>query len=159
MMVRRRKIARGLVLSAATVVAVLAPVVANAGMGYAVVPTEVIYPGETVTGARVEEVEVTNPNLAGDYAKSIDQVVGRVTKRTLLPGRTISVSALREAYTVTRGSKVRLVFNVGNMTISAAGTPLEDATTGQVIRARNMDSGIIVSGTVLADGTVHVVAR
>ncbi|MEZ2132283.1 flagellar basal body P-ring formation chaperone FlgA [Sinorhizobium sp. CB9] len=158
-MVRRRKIARGLVLSAATVVAVLAPVVANAGMGYAVVPTEVIYPGETVTGARVEEVEVTNPNLAGDYAKSIDQVVGRVTKRTLLPGRTISVSALREAYTVTRGSKVRLVFNVGNMTISAAGTPLEDATTGQVIRARNMDSGIIVSGTVLADGTVHVVAR
>lgn len=159
MMVRRRRIARGLVLSAATIVAVLAPVAANAGMGYAVVPTEVIYPGETVTGARVEEVEVTNPNLAGDYAKSVDQVVGRVTKRTLLPGRTISVSALREAYTVTRGSKVRLVFNVGNMTISAAGTPLEDATTGQVIRARNMDSGIIVSGTVLADGTIHVVAR
>lgn len=159
MMVRRRRIARGLVLSAMIIGAVLAPVAANAGMGYAVVPTEVIYPGETVTGARVEEVEVTNPNLAGDYAKSIDQVVGRVTKRTLLPGRTISVSALREAYTVTRGSKVRLIFNVGNMTISAAGTPLEDATTGQVIRARNMDSGIIVSGTVLADGTIHVVAR
>jgi flagellar basal body P-ring formation protein FlgA len=158
MMVRRKRILRGLVLSA-TLVAVLAPVAANAGMGYAVVPTEVIYPGETVTGARVEEVEVTNPNLAGDYAKSIDQVIGLVTKRTLLPGRTISVSALREAYTVTRGSKIRLVFNVGNMTISAAGTPLEDATTGQVIRARNMDSGIIVSGTVLADGTIHVVAR
>ena len=158
MMVRRKRILRGLVLSA-TLVAVLAPVVANAGMGYAVVPTEVIYPGETVTGARVEEVEVTNPNLAGDYAKSIDQVIGLVTKRTLLPGRTISVSALREAYTVTRGSKVRLVFNVGNMTISAAGTPLEDATTGQVIRARNMDSGIIVNGTVLQNGTIRVVAK
>ena len=45
------------------------------------------------------------------------------------------------------------------MTISAAGSPLEDGATGQMIRARNMDSGVIVSGTVLADGTVHVRAK
>lgn len=132
---------------------------ASAGMGYAVVPTATIYPGETISAGQLQEVEVTNPNLSGDYAKSIDEVRGMISKRTLLPGRTINVSALREAYTVTRGSQIRLVFNLGPMTISAAGSPLEDGSTGQVIRARNMDSGVIISGTVLADGTIHVAAK
>ncbi|WP_245449124.1 flagellar basal body P-ring formation chaperone FlgA, partial [Rhizobium leguminosarum] len=135
------------------------PAAADAGMGYAVVPTTIIYPGDTISSAQLQEVEVTNPNLAGDYAKSVSQVEGLVSKRTLLPGRTISISALREPYTVTRGSNIRLVFQLGQMTISAAGSPLEDGATGQMIRARNMDSGVIVSGTVLADGTVHVRAK
>ncbi|MGZ2482133.1 flagella basal body P-ring formation protein FlgA [Rhizobium pisi] len=138
---------------------IILPAGADAGMGYAVVPTTIIYPGDTLSGSQLQEVEVTNPNLAGDYAKSISQVEGLVSKRTLLPGRTIEVSALREPYTVTRGSSIRLVVSLGPMTISAAGTPLEDGATGQLIRARNMDSGVIVSGTVLADGTVHVRAK
>ncbi|MBB3649486.1 flagella basal body P-ring formation protein FlgA [Rhizobium leguminosarum] len=128
-------------------------------MGYAVVPTTIIYPGDTLSASQLQEVEVTNPNLSGDFAKTISQVEGLVSKRTLLPGRTISVSGLREPYTVTRGSSIRLVFSLGAMTISAAGSPLEDGATGQLIRARNMDSGVIVSGTVLADGTVHVRAK
>jgi flagella basal body P-ring formation protein FlgA len=138
---------------------IIMPAAANAGMGYAVVPTTIIYPGDTLSAAELQEVEVTNPNLAGDYAKSITDIQGLVSKRTLLPGRTISVSALRQPFTVTRGAPVRLVFSIGPMTISAAGSPLEDGTTGQLIRARNVDSGVIVSGTVLADGTVHVVAK
>ena len=141
------------------VAGIILPAEVDAGMGYAVVPTTIIYPGDTLSGSQLQEVEVTNPNLAGDYAKSISQVEGLVSKRTLLPGRTISVSALREPYTVTRGSSIRLVFSLGAMTISAAGTPLEDGATGQVVRARNMDSGVIVSGTVLADGTIHVRAK
>src|SRR4051812_1955954 len=135
------------------------PADADGGMGYAVIPTTIIYPGDTLTAGDLQEVEVTNPNLAGDYVKSISEVQGLVSKRTLLPGRTIEVSALRQPFTVTRGTPIRLVFNIGPMTISAAGSPLEDGTTGQMIKARNMDSGVIVSGTVLADGTIHVVAK
>ncbi len=78
---------------------------ADADMGYAVVPTTIIYPGETIDGGQLQEVEVTNPNLAGDYAKSIDEVDGMISKRTLLPGRDdFGLGALREPYTVTRGS-------------------------------------------------------
>jgi len=132
---------------------------AAADMGYAVIPTTIIYPGETISSAQLQEVEVTNPNLQGDYAKSIGQVDGMISKRTLLPGQSISISALREPYTVTRGSSTRLIFTVGAMAISAAGSPLEDGMTGQMIRVRNMDSGVIVSGTVLANGTIHVAAK
>lgn len=127
--------------------------------GTAVVPSQIIYPGETITAAQVNEVPVTNPNLAGGYARTKAEVVGMVSKRTLLPGRTIPTSGLREAFAIKRGSSVRLTFAIGNMVISAAGSPMVDATIGEVIKVRNIDSGTIVTGTVMADGTVQVMAK
>ena len=82
-----------------------------------------------------------------------------VSKRTLLPGRTIPVSGLRPPYAINRGANIRLTFTIGSMTISASGTPLTDAAVGDVIKVRNLDSGVIVTGTVLADGTVQVMAK
>ena len=144
-------------LAAALCISFASPAVA--GMGTAVVPKQIIYPGEEISAAVVEEVDVTNPNLADEYARSVEEVTGMVSTRTLLPGRTILVSGLRAPYAVKRGSAVRLSFTMGNMTISAGGTPLQDAAVGEVIRVRNTDSGIIVNGTVMADGTVKVMAR
>jgi flagella basal body P-ring formation protein FlgA len=132
---------------------------ASAEMGTAVVPLQIIYPGEVISAGRVEEVDVTNPNLSGGYAQKTSEVTGMVSKRTLLPGRTITLSALREPYAVTRGTPIRLTFSMGTMTISAGGTPLEDAAVGDVIRVRNTDSGTIVNGTVMADGTIQVMAK
>lgn len=132
---------------------------ASAEMGTAVVPLQIIYPGEVISVGRVEEVEVTNPNLSGGYAQKASEVAGMVSKRTLLPGRTITLAALREPYAVTRGTPIRLMFTMGNMTISAGGTPLADAAIGDVIRVRNTDSGMIVNGTVMADGTIQVMAK
>lgn len=125
----------------------------------AVVPKQVIYPGETIAANQIEVVTVTNPNIAGGYARIAEEVVGRVTKRTLLPGRTIPVNGLREAFAIKRGANVRLTFSIGNMVISASGTPLTDAMVGDLIKVRNTDSGSIVSGTVMADGTVQVMAK
>jgi flagella basal body P-ring formation protein FlgA len=125
----------------------------------AVIPKQVIYPGETISSTQVDVVAVTNPNLAGGYARTKEEVVGMVAKRTLLPGRTIPVNGLREAFAVKRGTSVRLTFSIGNMLISASGTPLTDASVGEVVKVRNIDSGSIVSGTVMADGTVQVMAK
>ena len=132
---------------------------ATADMGFAVVPTSTIYPGEEITANRIEEVEVTNPKLTGGYAQRAGEVVGLVTKRTLVAGRTIQLSSLREPFAVQRGTNVRITFTLGNLAISASGAPMQDASVGDVIRVRNLDSGIIVSGTVMQDGTIHVVAK
>jgi flagellar basal body P-ring formation protein FlgA len=102
---------------------------------------------------------VTNPNIAGGYATAIDEVSGMISTRTLLPGRTIQVATLRAPFAVKRGASVRLTFAVGNMVISASGTPLENASVGDVIRVRNLDSGVTVSGTVMGDGSVQVMAK
>jgi len=132
---------------------------AQAGQGTAVVPQRTIYPGEEIFAELVREVEVTNPNLRGGYAAVTNQVLGMVTTRTLLPGRTIPVAALREAWAVVRGKPASLVFNGGGLTITAIGTPLENAAVGDFIRVRNIESGVIVSGTVMDNGTIQVATK
>jgi flagellar basal body P-ring formation protein FlgA len=132
---------------------------ARADMGIAIVPTQIIYPGQEIAPGHLKAVEVTNPNIARGYASSMDEVIGMVPSRTLLPGRTIQVSGLRAPYAVKRGTTVRLTFAIGNMVISASGTPLDNAGVGDVIRVRNLDSGVTVTGTVMGDGTVQVMAK
>jgi flagella basal body P-ring formation protein FlgA len=136
-----------------------APQVAVAEMGNAVVPTSTIYAGDMITQGHVTEVEVTNARLAGGYARSVDEVVGLVSKKTLVAGRTIPISALQEPYAIRRGTNVRLTFSFGTMQISASGSPLQDGMIGDVVRVRNLDSGVLVSGTVMANGSVEVMER
>lgn len=132
---------------------------AQAGPDTAVVPQRTIYPGEELLAELVREVVVTNPNLRAGYASVTDEVLGKITTRTLLPGRTIPVGALREAWAVERGATVSLIFAGGGLTITAVGTPLENAAVGDFIRVRNVETGVVISGTVMGDGTVRVAAK
>jgi flagella basal body P-ring formation protein FlgA len=160
---RRGKTLSALRRAALAVPALLAGLlVADAALANAqtaVVPKRIIYPGETLDAGLLEEVEVTNPNIVKGYAENVSAISGLVTKRTLLPGRVILTSSLREPFAVSRGTTVQLVFDGGTIVLRAAGTPLQDAAIGDLIKVRNKDSGMIVSGTVMGDGTVHVVAK
>lgn len=128
-------------------------------LGYAVVPTQIIYPGEEVDVKRLQRVEVTNHNLAQGYAQDIAQVQGLVTTRTLLPGRTIMIASLRQPYSVRRGDKILLVYDNGGLRITASGTPLGDGVIGELIQVRNTDTGVIISGTVMPDRSILVVQK
>ena len=50
----------------------------------AVVPQQIIYPGQEITFDMVKEVDVVNPNLRPGYAKIVEEVEGFITKKTLL---------------------------------------------------------------------------
>ncbi|MGJ7040800.1 flagella basal body P-ring formation protein FlgA [Shinella sp. BE166] len=150
---------RAALFAPAALVGLLVADAALADTRTAVVPKRIIYPGEEIQAGQLEVVEVTNPNIVKGFAQNVDEVSGLVTKRTLLPGRVILVSALREPFLVSRGTTVQMVFDNGSLVIRASGTPLQDGAAGELIRIRNKDSGVTVSGTVMADGTVHVVAK
>jgi flagella basal body P-ring formation protein FlgA len=60
---------------------------------------------------------------------------------------------------VERGSDVTLVFSAGGLTITAPGRPLESAAIGDSIEVRNTETGVTVSGLVMADGSVRVVTQ
>jgi flagella basal body P-ring formation protein FlgA len=128
-------------------------------LGVAVVPRTIIYPGQEISASQVAVVAVTNPNLIDGYARSIADVQGMISNRTLVPGRTIMISALRKPYMVKRGDKATLIYDNGKLRITAAGTPLADANVGDLISVRNTDSGVIISGTVMSDGTILVAQK
>lgn len=148
--------ARGLAIMAGLLCAMAA---AHAGQGTAVVPERIIYPGEELSAEMLREVIVTNPNLRPGYAETRNEVLGKVTTKTLLPGRTIQVGALRDAWAVERGGTVSLVFSHKGLTITAVGTPLQNAAIGDFIRVRNIQSGVVISGTVMEDGSVRVATK
>jgi flagella basal body P-ring formation protein FlgA len=160
MMASMRHKRHGLV-AAAFAVASLAVVssATAADYGMAVVPTQIIYPGQEITESQVKAVPVTNPNIAPGYAQRLSEVTGLVTTKTLLPNRTIMVAALREAWTVRRGDKVVLVYDNAGLKITAAGTPLNDGVVGDLIKVRNTDTGVIISGTVRPDSSILVVQK
>ena len=54
---------------------------------------------------------------------------------------------------------MRLVYTDGGLTITAPGMPLQNAAVGDLIRVRNIESGITVTGTVAADDTVQVAGQ
>lgn len=145
---------------AAFVPAMFAASMAHAeSLGFAVVPTQIIYPGEEIDAKRLKTVEVTNRNLAQGYAQEIGQVEGLVTTRTLLPGRTIMVAGLKQPSAMKRGDKILLVYDNGMLRITAAGTPLADGAVGELIQVRNTDTGVILSGTIMPDRSVLVVQK
>ncbi|MBO6718572.1 MAG: flagellar basal body P-ring formation protein FlgA [Rhizobiaceae bacterium] len=122
-----------------------------------VVATRVVYPGETVTSDALQSVALRRskaglPPIAYDRT----EVEGRVARRTLLPGRLIALSSLRDAYAVEAGKPVQVLYVQGGLTISAIGVALQPGSTGDLIRVRNSDSGVVFSGTVMGDGTVRV---
>ncbi len=138
--------------------ALLAPLAA-AAQETVVVPTRVIYPGQEIGFDLLEVVplrrELPNPAI---YALDMEQFAGKVAKNTLLPGRMVAVAALREAYVVEAGKPVEMQFVQGPLVISVTGVPLQPGSTGDIVRIRNLDSGAVVSGVVMADGTVRVSA-
>lgn len=124
---------------------------------FAVVTNRVVYPGEIITMAMVEEVPLVrgNRNLGPIY-QQVGLIDGKVARRTILPGRIIPENAVRPAYLVQVGKPVEIVYNDGGLVINATAVPLQAGAAGDVITLRNIDSGRTFSGTVMADGTIRV---
>lgn len=139
--------------------ALAAMVLPALAQGTVIVPTRVIYPGEIVTADSLEEVplrrQLRNP---GSVVRQWQQLEGKVARRTLLPGRMIGVNSVREAYLVEPGKPVQVLFVHDALEISISGLPLQNGAAGDMIRVRNIDTGAVFTGTVMADGTIRVSA-
>jgi flagella basal body P-ring formation protein FlgA len=86
-------------------------------------------------------------------------VVGKVARRTLVPNQPIALNAIRDPFVVAQGKQAFLVFKVDGLTITSTAVALQNAGVGDLVTARNADSGIIVRGTVQVDGTIRVDGR
>jgi flagella basal body P-ring formation protein FlgA len=143
-------------LTFACVIAVSALAPATAGE-VAVVVNRIVYPGEMIGADTVEEVALRNTRrTSAPIVQALEQAEGKVAKRTLLPGKLIPLTSLREAYVIEAGEPVTVNLMHGGLTISATAIPLQPGALGDMVRLRNADSGKVFTGIVMADGTVRV---
>jgi flagella basal body P-ring formation protein FlgA len=122
-----------------------------------VIPSRIIYPGETIAAdaLRMAKVRKGKPATVA-FAHEPQELIGKVAKRTLLPGRFVPLSAVRDAFLVQQGAPVQVLFEQDGLTISMTAVTLQPGSAGDVVKVRNVDSGATFSAIVMADGTVKV---
>ncbi|MGN8092352.1 flagellar basal body P-ring formation chaperone FlgA [Methylobacterium radiotolerans] len=120
------------------------------------VPVATIYAGDVIKPTMLREQafpEGYRPRLP--VADTAARAVGRIARRTLLPGETIPSIALEEAKLVTRGAPAVIVFEEHGVTISTVGTALANAAVNEAVNVRNAATGRVVQGIVQPDGRVR----
>ncbi len=121
------------------------------------VPTRTVYPGQEISKGRLEI-----RHFRASYGASLDavkfqrEVEGKIATKTLVPMRPILLKYLREPHMVRAGSRSKLIFSKGNLTITATVTALESGSIGDIIRVRNIDSGKSIMARVRSDGDLEV---
>ena len=121
------------------------------------VPTITIYPGETIREGVLVERDFSAGMVAGlPVVEAAHLLVGKVARRTLLPGQLVPRNAVEEARLVERGRPTQVIFKEAGMTIVTVASPLQSGGLGEMVRARNLDSGVTIVGVVQADGTLRV---
>jgi flagellar basal body P-ring formation protein FlgA len=119
-------------------------------------PKAVIYPGDLILDEMLADVPNPARDGSGPFVDSRSLIVGRVARLTLLPGHAIPFSSVSNRKLVSNGAEVKLVFSEGDLLIMTTGAALQDGSIGDVVRVRNNDSGVTVSGAVQPDGSVRV---
>jgi flagella basal body P-ring formation protein FlgA len=121
------------------------------------VPRVVIYPGDIIRDDMLMDVPATEAQgIISLTIRMRSGLVGKMARRTLLPGRAVSSIAINNPRAVVNGAEVRLIYSDGGLTIAASASALQDGAIGDVIKVRNTDSGLTVSGVIQPDGSVRV---
>jgi flagella basal body P-ring formation protein FlgA len=114
-----------------------------------------IYPGDTITEDMIVLKGADQMKGVGAFVTDSESLIGKTSRRTLLPGQPIPKVAIREAYVVFQGRTVQVIFHSGTVTITGIALALESGGAGEMINARNPDSGIIIRGVVQPDGSLR----
>jgi flagella basal body P-ring formation protein FlgA len=152
--VRRRvaRAARG--LRAACTLSLVAVPAAAAEQTFPV-PVATVYAGDVIKSTMLRDQtypENFKPRMPA--VETAARAVGKVAKRTLLPGEVIPSGALEDVKLVTRGSPTVIVFEERGMVISTLGTALANATVNEPVTVRNTATGRLIQGIVQPDGRV-----
>ena len=121
------------------------------------VPSVTIYPGDPIA----ETMLVDRPFPAGTSATfpvviAHTELMGKIARRTLLPGKPIAVNSVAVRALVQRGTIVPATYRDGALVITASVLALQDGALNAAIQARNVDSGKIIVGAVQADGSIQI---
>lgn len=102
-----------------------------------------------------QDVAVVPGSLAGTLA-TVDEAIGMETRTILYAGRPIRAEDIGPPALIERNEIVPLVYRRGVLTITAEGRALARGGVGDWLRVMNLGSRTIVSGRVLADGSIEV---
>jgi flagella basal body P-ring formation protein FlgA len=124
------------------------------------VTTVTIYPGDPIGEGMLTEAKFPDgTSFKLPVVAAREDLVGKVARRTILPGRLIARNSVAEPELVTKGTVVAAVYSDGPLTITTSVLALQSGALGAAVQVRNIDSGKVIVASVQGDGTVKVGGR
>jgi flagellar basal body P-ring formation protein FlgA len=113
-----------------------------------VVATEMILPGHAVTSKQVRLETYDDFPLRNDIARSLDEVIGRVTRRALRAELPVFRTDLMEPYQIQRGETVQVTAISGATQLSLEAVAQNSGRQGDTISLKNERSGKVFLGRI-----------
>jgi flagella basal body P-ring formation protein FlgA len=121
------------------------------------VPRAVIYPGDKLTDANLIERELlVTPDNPAVFGEKEQDLLGKVARRTLLPGELIPEPAIRTEDLVKQGRTYKMEYRSKFVAIVGVGVPLQSGSAGEIINVRNPETGLIIKARVEPDQSLSV---
>jgi flagella basal body P-ring formation protein FlgA len=121
-----------------------------------VVALEHLAPGKAITKEQVRLETSDDFPVRNDNARSLDEVIGRVTRRAVRSGVAVLRSDLAEAFQVERGQTVQVTAVSGAAQLELEATAEGSGRQGDVISVRNPRSGKLFRARVEGKGRAIV---
>ncbi|MBT09611.1 MAG: flagella basal body P-ring formation protein FlgA [Gammaproteobacteria bacterium] len=94
--------------------------------------------------------------VPSDYIEKLSGLEYMTTNKRIDVGKVLRERDLRKAKLVRRNEPVNLIYKTENFSIDAKGVSLSDGYFGSRIKAKNLESSLIVSGMVVDYGTISI---
>ena len=94
--------------------------------------------------------------LPREYVTDKDQLIGKISKRTINPSETIRGNTVSAPPLVKSGDRLQIVFETPFLRLSAPGISMAKGRKGERIPVKNLDSKIVVFATVQTRNVVLV---
>jgi len=128
---------------------------AFAGTVRIVVPAHDIARGDTIGEGDLTFSTVDGSALMSGVPTRIDEVKGMQTRRMLAAGQAFRADDVRRPIVITKGQTVTMQFVVPGVELTAMGRAMSEGGVGDTVTIQNPVSYRMISGTVVAPGTVR----
>jgi flagellar basal body P-ring formation protein FlgA len=121
------------------------------------VPLHTIYPKTPLRSEdfTFKEFEV-NEVAQRTYLISLTQISQQLAGRALPAGRPVLLRALKRMADVRKGEQTTARYVAGGVEIQGVLVPEQDGVAGDILRAKNPETGVMLLAKVAADGTLSV---
>lgn len=112
--------------------------------------------GDVIRKNDLEMAPFQNKHITRNTAMNIDELIGLSARRNLTAARPISRDQVEAPRLIKRGDAIQMFYSTPHMEIKAMGEALEHGSKGQIIRARNTESGMTVRGVVESVNAIRI---
>lgn len=112
--------------------------------------------GDTIHANNITWVELTGSRVKYDTVLTVDKLVGKAPKRTLVAGKPIRERLLVMPTVIHKNDRVRMVYQTPHVKIMAFGVAMDEGGQGAYIPVKNLSSDRVVNAMVEGKNQVAI---